>query len=70
MKKKSLLILGLVAMLGLGVASCKKDCHCVGKYNGVTVSDVSEKTKKKDCKGSYTSSYMGQTVTVNCTWGN
>ena len=70
MKKKSLLILGLVAVMGLGFVSCKKDCNCIGKLNGQEVVNSSSKTKKKDCQGSYTQSYMGYNVTVNCTWGN
>lgn len=67
--KKALLILGLVAFLGTGFTSCKKDCKCVGKLNGVEVVNATSKTKKKDCQASYSESYMGYTVTVNCTWG-
>lgn len=69
MKKKSLLILGLVAVLGLGLVSCKKDCTCVGKVDGVTVVSETTKTKKSDCKGSYKQDLGYATVTVNCTWG-
>lgn len=70
MKKKTLIILGLVAIFGLGLVSCKKDCKCIGKLNGQEVVNTTSKTKKSDCKGTYTESYMGYNVTVDCTWGN
>ena len=65
--KKALLILGLVAFLGTGFTSCKKDCKCSAE--GVT---ATTKTKKKDCKDyTETYSYGGYTETINviCTWG-
>lgn len=67
--KKALLILGLVAFLGTGFTSCKKDCKCTGYLNGVEYgSATAEKTKKKDCKD-YEESYAGYTVQVKCKWG-
>lgn len=68
MKKKTLIVLGLVAILGFGLVSCKKDCKCIGKLNGEEFINETTKTKKNDCKASYTESYMGYEVTVNCTW--
>ena len=65
--KKALLILGLVAFLGTGFTSCKKDCKCT--LDGVT---STTKTKKKDCKDyTETISYMGysESYTVKCEWG-
>lgn len=70
MNKKSLVILGLVAIFGLGLVSCKKECKCIGKLNGQTVVNTSATTKKSDCQASYSESFGGYTVTVNCTWGN
>lgn len=67
--KKSVIVFGLVALFGLGLVSCKKDCTCVGKVNGVTVVSETTKTKKKDCQASYKQDYGYGTVTVNCTWG-
>ena len=71
--KKALLILGLVAFLGTGFTSCKKDCKCTGYIDGVEYgSATSSKTKKKDCKDySESVSAYGYTTTVDvkCTWG-
>ncbi len=67
--KKSVIVFGLVALFGLGLVSCKKDCTCVGKVNGVTVVSETTKTKKGDCKGSYKEDLGYAVVTVNCEWG-
>ena len=81
MKKKTLLIVGLVALFGLGITSCKKDCKCKAYYGSEHISslDMSSTTKKKDCKD-YTTTvqdydeYYGQnvavTVKMECSWGN
>lgn len=81
MKRKSLLILGLVAIFGLGITSCKKDCKCEAYWGSERIPDydVSSTTKKKDCKD-YTTNltdydpYSGQqatiTATMKCSWGN
>lgn len=69
--KKSVIVFGLVALFGLGLVSCKKDCTCVGKVNNHTVPGTevtTSNTKKKDCKD-YSETYMGQTATFDCTWG-
>lgn len=78
--KKGLLILGLVAFIGLGFTSCKKDCKCEAYWKGEHISsyDVTSKTKKKDCKD-YTTNLTdydpetGQqatvTATMKCSWG-
>ena len=78
MKKKTFLFIGLVALLGLGITSCKKSCECKAYYLGEHVSayDLTTTTKKKDCKD-YTQTvseydpYYGQitgTVKMECTW--
>lgn len=79
--KKALLILGLVAFLGAGFTSCKKECKCEAYWGSEHISsyDVSSTTKKKDCKD-YTTNLTdydpetGQqatiTATMKCSWGN
>lgn len=79
MKRKSLLILGLIAMLGLGVTSCKKDCKCKASYaagwtDDVSYFDTNTKTKKKDCKDYQETKIDAygdpELIKFTCTWGN
>ena len=81
MKRKSLLILGLIAMLGLGVTACKKTCDCKAYYLDTHVSeyDMSSTTKKKDCKDytqtvteydPYSGHSVSATVKMDCSWGD
>ena len=80
MKKKSLLILGLVALFGLGLVSCKKDCKCEAYFgsNHDASLDLTSRTKKKDCKdyNSTVTDYddelgvnFSETVNYRCSWG-
>lgn len=71
--KKSVIVFGLVALFGLGLVSCKKDCTCKAEYLGYHVDyyDVTTKTKKKDCKDYSSTVYedgYGYTVKYNCNW--
>lgn len=76
--KKALLILGLVAFIGTGFTSCKKDCKCKASYvnwsNEVPYLNTSTKTKKKDCKDymDYQIDMYGdyEPIKYSCTWGN
>lgn len=63
--KKQVIVFGLVALFGLGLVSCKKDCTCTAEGVSATTSNV----KKSDCKD-YTESAYGYTVNVHCTWGD
>lgn len=77
MKKRTLLTLGLVAVLGLGLVSCKKNCNCKAKYvnwtDYVPYLDTNKTTKKKDCKDymDYQFDMYGdyEPITYTCTWG-
>lgn len=69
--KKALLVLGLVAFIGAGFTSCKKDCKCKLYYNGEYISGLdvtTTKVKKKDCKD-YTYSMYGESASYKCEWG-
>lgn len=75
--KKSLLILGLIAILGLGASSCKKNCKCKTTVYGETIEQDLGKTKKKDCPSTSTYTYTDydyewgyttETITLSCSW--
>lgn len=76
--KKQVIVFGLVALFGLGLVSCKKNCNCKAKYvnyiNYVPYLDTNKKTKKSDCKDymDYQFDMYGdyEPITYTCTWGN
>lgn len=63
--KKVVLALGVIAMVAC-FSSCKKDCKCVTKVNGVEMGSVTEKSKKCSDLEATVETPAGKSVTT-CT---
>lgn len=66
MKKLTVLALGLVFIGALSLTSCKKECTCTQKVDGVTVSTTTMEVKGKCSDLNTTQTTMGITQTVTC----
>lgn len=66
MKKLTVLALGLVFVGALSLTSCKKECTCTNKVDGVVVSTTTTEVKGKCSDLDITQTTMGITQTMTC----